>query len=124
MSIDKSAFCGNYFGPYNSCGWKTDVASETGLYLTPGTTLREKYLALDLNLYGRLAVKEYLPRDIATRSSSTTTVTLYTGPSREHFEYGLKNFLQEACALAWFEDLPGIVSVKDFFPANETGDRP
>ncbi len=117
------------------CGFHHDTPPESPLYLTPGTILHEKYLigrvlghggfgitylALDLNLHVKLAVKEYLPRDMATRSFDTTTVTLYTGPSREHFEYGLKKFIEEARALARFEDLPGIVSVKDFFQANET----
>ncbi len=119
--------------PY--CGYHYDTPPESPLFLSPGTTLHEKYLigrvlghggfgitylAFDLTLHVKLAIKEFLPRDMATRSSNTTMVTPYTGPSKEHFEYGLEKFLEEARALARFDESPGIVSVKDFFRANET----
>lgn len=119
--------------PY--CGYQHDTLPESPLYLTPGTILNGKYLigrvlghggfgitylALDLTLQVRLAIKEFLPRDLATRSSNTTTVTPYTGATKEHFDYGLEKFLEEARALARFEDSPCIVSVKDFFRANGT----
>ena len=79
------------------------------------------YLAWDENLQVRLAIKEYLPRNSATRAPDGITLTVYLSPADEQFSYGLKRFLEEARALARFDQHPGIVSVKAFFRANGTG---
>jgi serine/threonine protein kinase len=78
------------------------------------------YLARDLTLNVHVAVKEYLPRQLATRGEGATRISIYTGEAREHFKYGLKKFLDEARAVAQFADHPNIVSARDYFEAHGT----
>ena len=79
------------------------------------------YLAWDDNLHLRLAIKEYLPRDSATRAPDGVSLAIYSGQAGEQFTYGLERFLEEARALAHFDQHPGIVTVKNFFRAHGTG---
>ncbi|NCA91087.1 MAG: serine/threonine protein kinase, partial [Gammaproteobacteria bacterium] len=79
------------------------------------------YLAWDDNLHLRLAIKEYFPRDSAGRGADGVSLAIYTGPAGEQFAYGLERFLEEARALAHFDQHPGIVTVKNFFRAHGTG---
>ncbi len=83
------------------------------------------YLAYDLILTLRLAIKEFLPRGFATRASDGITVSAYTqetpGEMQVAFTHGLKNFLEEARILARFNEYPGIVAVRDYFATNGTG---
>ncbi len=118
------------------CGWVEGTPPELPHYLPPGTILNDRYLlgkvlgqggfgitylGWDLVLNSKLAVKEYLPQTLATRVQGATTVSAFTaGESQESFNYGLNKFLEEARALAQFIDHPGIVGVRDFFPANGT----
>ncbi|MCH1625693.1 protein kinase domain-containing protein [Ferdinandcohnia quinoae] len=117
------------------CGWIEGTPAEAPQHLPPGTILNEKYLlgrvlghggfgitylAYDLNLDMKLALKEYMPRDFATRSPEQTMVSVFTGGLETHFENGLKSFLDEAKTLAQFNNHPGIVGVRDFFRENGT----
>ena len=79
------------------------------------------YLAWDSHLEMKVAVKEFLPTDYATRGAQATEVTPYSGESRDYFEYGLTRFLDEGRAVARFNDHPGIVPVLNFFRDNGTG---
>ena len=79
------------------------------------------YLAWDTNLQIKLAVKEYMPRDCATRNSTNAEVSTFAGEAKENFAYGLERFLEEARTLAKFQQHAGIVSVLNFFKANGTG---
>ncbi len=79
------------------------------------------YLAWDNNLHLRLAIKEFLPRDCASRAPDGLSLVVYSGQSRDQFAYGLDRFLEEARALAHFDQHPGIVTVKNFFRAHGTG---
>jgi serine/threonine protein kinase len=78
------------------------------------------YLAWDTNLRVRIAIKEFLPRQLAARASGGTRICAYSG-SEDVFTIGLQQFLGEARNLAQFRDHPGIISVLDFFPENGTG---
>ncbi len=79
------------------------------------------YLGWDLNLDLKIAIKEYYPAGFVTReSSSTSTITPYTGEKGQFFLKGREKFVEEAKSLAKFFSLPGIVSVKDFFLENGT----
>ncbi len=78
------------------------------------------YLALDLMLRQKIAIKEYLPRDFATRALQQTNIMVYSGERSEHFQHGMDKFLDEARTLAKFNNHPGIVSILDFFHANNT----
>jgi serine/threonine protein kinase len=77
------------------------------------------YLAIDLNLNKKVAIKEYFPREFAGRDAGQTIRPAGNKDDRETFEWGLKRFLDEARTLALFED-PNIISVKRFFEANGT----
>jgi serine/threonine protein kinase len=115
------------------CGWVTGTAPESALHLSPGSILQSKYLigrvlgqggfgitylAWDLNLNLKLAVKEYLPQELAYRTGDHSEVNIYKRSLTDNFNYGLENFLEEARTLARFNEHPNIVSVKDFFKAN------
>jgi serine/threonine protein kinase len=76
------------------------------------------YLAEDINLGTRLAIKEYLPGDWAVRDS-TKSVRPKSPSSRASFELGMNAFLKEARTLANISH-PNIVEVRRFLRANGT----
>ena len=76
------------------------------------------YRALDEDLQQVVAIKEYLPREVAFRDQDSTVIPL--GDSdRETFEWGLERFLDEARTLARFRH-PNIVGVRRFIRTNGT----
>jgi uncharacterized membrane protein len=77
------------------------------------------YLALDTRLHRAVAIKEYYPRDLATRGGDGMTMVPQTEEEGEELHFGRDRFLHEARTLARF-DHPGIVGVQDFFEANGT----
>lgn len=122
------------------CGYREgQPATGGGLYLPPRTLLNERYLigrvlgeggfgitylAYDLTLTLKLAVKEFLPHGFATRAPDGVTVSACregSSETRQVFTHGLEKFLEEARILARFNEYPGIVAVRDFFAANGTG---
>jgi serine/threonine protein kinase len=76
------------------------------------------YLARDTNLDRLVAIKEYLPAEIARRRSDATAHPR-TVSHAERFAWGLDRFLAEARTLARF-DHPNIVRVHSVFEANNT----
>ena len=77
------------------------------------------YLAWDLMLEMKVAIKEYYPSGYVTRENTTTnTVTPYTGEKSDFFSKGRERFVNEARSLAKFRSMPGIVTVNDFFLEN------
>jgi hypothetical protein len=76
------------------------------------------YLAEDVNLGVRLALKEYLPGDCAVRDS-TRSVRPKSAAVRKTFEWGMDAFLKEARTLASISH-PNIVKVRRFFRASGT----
>jgi serine/threonine protein kinase/HAMP domain-containing protein len=74
------------------------------------------YLATDIHLNAKVAIKEYLPEDFANRSSDKS-VSPRREEDREFYQNGLDNFLVEARTLATFRH-PNIVRVARFFEAN------
>jgi serine/threonine protein kinase len=118
-----------------ACGYRDGSPTDSPLHLEPRTVLLDQYLlgrvlghggfgitylAWDLNLETKLAVKEYLPTGVATRTAGQTTVAPFSGQSKQDYEWGLEKFLEEARVLARFKQHPGIVSVVNFFRANGT----
>ncbi len=80
------------------------------------------YIGLDTLLKYRVAVKEFYPNGMVTRNNtvSTDVHTIKSESSQEFFYKARENFLREAQTLARFNEEPSIVSVKDFFDANNT----
>src|SRR2546425_2448407 len=76
------------------------------------------YLALDENLHLRVAVKEYLPADIAVRAPDCS-IAPRSEETVEIFGWGKRRFLDESRTLASFRH-PNIVRVMRFFEANGT----
>lgn len=117
------------------CGY--DAQKDEGKYplaLTPGSILMGKYIVgrvLGQGGFGAtyiaqehdsgrmVAIKEYLPGELATRTG-TYGVTAFSGDRAENFEYGKKCFLDEAKTIAQFNDIPNIVNVYNFFEENNT----
>ena len=108
-------------------------------YLAPGTTLNNKYLlgkrlgeggfgitylAWDMNLQTKVAVKEYYPSSFVSRdvtgSGGNYVEKTTTGDQGYDFNAGLNKYVLEASILSKFFNLPGIVTVKDFFYENGT----
>jgi len=78
------------------------------------------YLARDTSLGALVAIKEFLPHDIAARDDKTGAIL--PNPTRgavRDYQWGLKNFVKEARALARFKH-PHIVRVLRFLEANGT----
>ncbi len=76
------------------------------------------YKAIDHKSGEKVAIKEYYPDTMVSRSE--TTVIPYTGEREENFKYGLSCFLREAETLAKYVDNDGIVSIRSYFEENGT----
>jgi serine/threonine protein kinase len=76
------------------------------------------YLARDTNLDQDVAIKEYLPVDVATRRPDAS-VRSRTDDQGERYRWGLDRFIREARTLAKF-DHPNIVRVHSVFEVNNT----
>ncbi|MBI2383949.1 MAG: serine/threonine protein kinase, partial [Gammaproteobacteria bacterium] len=101
-------------------------------FLSPGTRLHEyavervlghggfgiTYLATDTNLQKRVAIKEYLPTDLAFRAQDTT-VRMRSDAEREAFQWGLEQFVKEARTLARFAH-PAVIQIHRYFESNGT----
>lgn len=72
------------------------------------------YVASDWKTGQRVAVKEYLPDTMATRTEGRS-VSAYSGDRGESFLYGKECFLKEAQTLAEFIGNPNIVRVHSYF---------
>ena len=76
------------------------------------------YLAWDVNLEKHVAIKEYLPGELAMRALDGSIVPVNT-ESEHDYKWGLERFVQEARTLAKFSH-PNIVRVNRYFEANGT----
>jgi formylglycine-generating enzyme required for sulfatase activity len=75
------------------------------------------YRGRDTTLLRDVAIKEYLPTELAMRRDESVGVRM---PGQERvFNWGSDRFLKEAQALAKFKH-PSIVNIYDYFPANGT----
>ena len=143
MSADPSIkhLCYNCFqerevleGPCPYCGF--DLAENERKFpvaLRAGTVLNDRYivgrvlgqggfgityLALDTQLNAKVAIKEFMPNDIATRIGTTVSVAMDT--KSEEFAYGAERFQEEARTLAKFIGNPNIAAVTSYFDENDT----
>ena len=76
------------------------------------------YLALDSNLNLRVALKEYLPDDVAARGADQS-IGPRSPDAADTFGWGKQRFLDESRTVASFRH-PNIVRVMRFFEANGT----
>ena len=119
----------------SQCGYDSYNIRE-GVYLPIGTSLRSgeyligkvlgkpggfgiAYLAWNAQLESKVAIKEFLPLQIAGRGAGTIEVTVHSEDHEGVFEYGLKSFLEEAKTLAQLRH-DSIVRVHNFFRENGT----
>ena len=77
------------------------------------------YVAFDSQLQAKVAVKEYMPSDMATRVEGTT-VSIMMDTRAEDFTYGAERFQEEARTLAKFIGHPNIAGVSSYFDENDT----
>ncbi|MEW8437159.1 MAG: serine/threonine-protein kinase, partial [Candidatus Thiodiazotropha taylori] len=77
------------------------------------------YLGWDQRLERKVAIKEYLPNDLALRKRDGISVIAKSGSDNENFSYGMDRFLSEARTLAKFKE-PNIIGVANFLQANGT----
>ena len=116
------------------CGY--DESAPRGLLVLPHRTILNKqyligctlgklggfgitYLAWDTHLETPVAIKEYLPRELAGRDSNRLTVTPHSHDDNALFREGLELFLKEARTLAKF-DHENIVRVRNVLEENGT----
>lgn len=77
------------------------------------------YLARDTHLDKLVAIKEYLPSDLALRALDGSIIPINTEAEHD-YQWGLRRFIHEARTLAKFSH-PHIVRVNRYFEANGTG---
>lgn len=79
------------------------------------------YIAWDTMLKRRIAIKEYLPSEFATRMADEQEIMLLDGEKQlSQYQKGLDRFLQEGKRLAQVGDISGIVHMYNCFQANGT----
>ena len=119
------------------CGRAISAYKPESHMLLPGTLLHSRYMVgavlgeggfgityvgADTVLQCRVAVKEFYPAGMASRtcSESPSVRSLHSRQSLAVFQKCRDQFLFEARSLARFSNEPGIVSVKDYFEENGT----
>lgn len=103
--------------------------------LKPGVILKERYKieevigaggfgityrAWDTLLQSYVAIKEYYPSGIATRSADSSKVCVPVGQEQREYHRGRIRFLKEAQDVARFQSEPNIVSIYDYLEENDT----
>ena len=118
------------------CGHTAADYRENGYELPPFTVLNGRYLlgrmigaggfgityiAMDLVLERRVAVKEFFMRDAMYRTqAAAVTVSTINEAQDEMYRTSKAKFEKEAKILAHLNNMPGIVQVHDFFQENGT----
>lgn len=77
------------------------------------------YLAMDLSLDRKVAIKEFFPKDYCDREGDTSHVTLGTKNTTEFVNKLKAKFLKEAKNIAKFDN-PGIIKIHAAFEENNT----
>ena len=119
--------------PY--CGYVEGTAPEESVHMVPGTILADRYIigrvvgfggfgvtyaAWDGKLEQKVAIKEYMPSEFATRMPGQSQMTVFAGDKSEQYIQGLNKFVDEAKRLAKFTQEEGIVRILDCISANDT----
>lgn len=141
MQFKGMNLCDFCFEPINpggvctKCGLSHDnYHAEAGLLL-PGTNLLGKYIigrVLGRGGFGAtylayssekdrvVAIKEYYPTGIANRAKGEEKISIVSDDKRKIFEKGANRFFEEAKTMSRFNTNKNVVSVYEFFYANDT----
>lgn len=141
IEVNNKKLCDSCFAEVNGegacekCGFDKNTYSPDAMVLPIGTRLENKiiigrvmgkggfgvtYLGYDIRMEKVIAVKEYYPNGIAYRAPGGTEISVNDGKSAETFNDGAEKFYTEAEMVAQFNGNPNIVSVYDYFRANNT----
>lgn len=119
--------------PY--CGYIEGTKAKVPYHIQPGAILVFRYIVGKVLGYGsfgvtylgwdcllekKIAIKEYLPNEFATRAEGTSEVTVFDGEKAQQFTMGKDKFSDEAKKLATFNKNKGIITVYDQFEDNGT----
>lgn len=121
-------------GDCRRCGWQPNE-HRSPIVLPPRVLLNDKfvvgrvlgtpggfgvtYQAWDRVLELRVAIKEFLPHEIAGRNATTLRLIPHSADDQLSFTQGKQAFLGEARTLVKF-DHPNIVRVREYFEQNDT----
>lgn len=143
INLNHRDMCENCFAPLSGqearcpyCGFaREDLATRQPLALPIETILLGKYvigkvlgmggfgityLAYDLTLNRRVAIKEYYPSALTGRIPGGASVAAISGEKGQEFERGARKFYEEAKMISCFNGNPNIISVYEFFYQNNT----
>lgn len=119
--------------PY--CAYQADSQPQESFHLEPGTKIADRYIVGKVLGFGgfgityigwdevletKVAIKEYLPSEFATRIPSQTRISVYSGDKTIQFGQGMQRFVEEAQKLAKFGADSEIVSVYNCITENDT----
>lgn len=117
------------------CGYIVGTKPEIKMHLKSGTVLSSRYIlgkvlgyggfgvtyiAWDNRLNRPVAVKEFFPHALSTRSEGTLKVSCYDKKSEEFFQNGKKKMIDEGNTLSGFSSNENIVNIFDCFEENNT----
>lgn len=116
------------------CGYTEGVNPMDYCHLPPRTVLNNRYIlgrplgsggfgvtyiAWDTVLDIRVAIKEYMPGELAQRTAGTVNV-MVNQSTTSVFMQGKRSFIDESLRLARLGDIPGVVKIFDCFEDNFT----
>lgn len=131
----ENCFCETTKEPCPECGFDQTHYTHDPMVLAIGSILENRYviggvigkggfgityLAYDMKLECKVAIKEYYPFGLALRNIGSTQVTVSNVESADSFKNGADKFYKEARLVAKFNGNPNIVSVHDIFYENDT----
>ena len=117
------------------CGYENGSPPKNPLHMMPGSLLADRYIvgkvlgfggfgvtyiAWDGLLQTKVAIKEYFPSDLSTRTLGETQIVVYGDEKKQRYGEGMKKFVNEAKKLAKFNTTEGIVKIFDAFESNNT----
>lgn len=135
-------FCNSCMEPYEDgdkcpkCGYSDSNPVKESLHLPIGSIIKDRYTigkVLGSGAFGatyigwdrksgcKVAIKEYLPGEFATRVPGKTSVTMFTdGKKQKQFHDGLVKFVEEAEKLRQLPADNGVAQILDSFNFNNT----
>ena len=117
------------------CGYMISDAGKEPYYLKPGTILTKRFIigqavgaggfgitykAWDTNLNKVVAIKEYFPSSVVTRTPGEKKVVTFSTQKETQYATGLKKFLEEARMMSMFSKNENVCNTYDFFEENNT----